>query len=78
MDFPRCGRVVRAEFKTLSMEGPVDRVIDYSDFRQADGLTLPFKRTVKENGELRSEDVVSSVEINPQVDAAAFEKTQPK
>ena len=60
------------------MEGPVDRVIDYSDFRQTDGLNLPFKRTVKENGELRSEDVVSSIEINPQVDAATFEKTQPK
>ena len=72
------GRVIRAEFRTLSMEGPVDRVVDYSDFRQADGLTLPFKRTVRENGELRSEDVVSSIEINPQIDALTFEHASPK
>ena len=72
------GRVIRAEFRTLSMEGPVDRVVDYSDFRQADGLTLPFKRTVRENGELRSEDAVSSIEINPQIDALTFEHASPK
>ena len=72
------GRVIRAEFKTLSMEGPVERVIDYSDFRQTDGLTLPFKRTVKENGEVRSEDVISSIEINPQIDAMIFGSAAPK
>ena len=69
---PSNGHVLRATFHTQSMQGPVERVVDYSDWRDAGGLSLPYKRTVTENGEPSSEDTVKSIELNPTVDPKLF------
>jgi hypothetical protein len=69
---PDNGRLLRAAFHTQSMQGPVDRVVDYSDWRDAGGISLPYKRTVTENGETSSEDTVKSIELNPAVDPKLF------
>jgi len=69
---PSNGHVLRAAFHTSAMRGPVDRVVDYSDWRETSGLSLPFKRTVTENGEAASEDTVKSIEVNPAVDPKLF------
>src|SRR5581483_1126736 len=69
---PENGQLLRAAFHTQSMQGPVDRVVDYSDWRDTGGLSLPYKRTVTENGETSSEDTVKSIELNPAVDPKLF------
>jgi zinc protease len=69
---PSNGRVLRAVFHAQGREGPVERVVDYSDWRDAGGLSLPYKRTVTENGEPSSEDTVKSIELNPTVDPKLF------
>jgi len=69
---PSNGHVLRAVFRTQAMQGPVERVVDYSDWRDASGLSLPYKRLVTENGEPSSEDTVKSIELNPAVDPKLF------
>jgi zinc protease len=69
---PSSGRVLRAVFRAQASQGPVERVVDYSDWRDAGGLSLPYKRTVTENGELSSEDTVKSIELNPAIDPKLF------
>ena len=69
---PSNGHVLRAAFHASTMRGPVDRVVDYSDWRDTGGLSLPFKRTVTENGETASEDTIKSIELNPAVDPKLF------
>lgn len=66
------GHVLRAAFHTTGMRGPVDRVVDYSDWRETGGLSLPFKRTITENGQAASEDTIKSIELNPAVDPKLF------
>jgi zinc protease len=69
---PTNGHVLRAVFHAQAQQGPVERVVDYSDWRDAGGLSLPYKRIVTENGEPSSEDTVKSIELNPAVDPKLF------
>ncbi len=68
------GHVLRAEFKTTTPQGPVQRQVDYSDYRPVDGITVAFKRVTKDNGEVAATTDVKSVKFNPQIDAATFAK----
>jgi zinc protease len=70
----KTGQVVRASYKATSAQGPTDREIDYSDYRNADGLMLPFKRVTKENGQLAASTEVKELKINPAVDPKIFAK----
>ena len=59
----------------------MQRVIDYSDWRPVDGLTVPFQRSVTEDGQPSATEQIQSYEINPPIDAKLFEKppdTPPK
>ncbi|HTD24131.1 MAG TPA: pitrilysin family protein [Terriglobales bacterium] len=69
---PSSGHLLRAAFHTQTMQGPAERVVDYSDWRDASGLSLPYKRTVTENGATSSEDTIKSIELNPVVDPKLF------
>ena len=73
---PATGQVLRAEFKTGGMQGPVQRQIDYSDYRDVNGLRLAFKRVSRDNGEVAAQTAVKEVTVNPKVDEAAFKKPQ--
>src|SRR5205085_5776524 len=70
---PATGHVLRAVFHTLSMQGPVERIIDYADWESGSGLNLPSKRTITENGELTSQDSVHTIELNPTIDPKLFQ-----
>lgn len=71
---PANGRVLRAVFSTLGAKGPTQRTIDYSDWRDIGGLTIPAKRVISENGEQVAEDEVKQLEVNPAVDPKIFER----
>jgi hypothetical protein len=68
------GQVIRSEFKTNTMQGPVQREVDYSDYRPVEGVSVAFKRITKDNGEVAATTDVKSVKLNPQIDASAFAK----
>jgi hypothetical protein len=71
---PASGRVLRVVFDTLSAKGPTQRTIDYSDWRDIGGLTIPAKRVISEDGEQVAEDEVKQLEVNPPVDPKIFER----
>jgi zinc protease len=71
---PASGRLLRAVFNTLGAQGPTQRTIDYSDWREMGGITIPAKRVISENGEQVAEDEVKELELNPAVDPKIFER----
>jgi zinc protease len=75
---PASGRVLRSVSRTTGGGAPAEVAIDFSDFKTISGLTIPFKRTVKRNGEDAGAMDVQEVVINPPVDPKTFEKPPEK
>jgi zinc protease len=71
---PQSGRLLQVSYQDTGQRGPVQRVIEYSDWRPVDGLSVPFKRTITDNGEVVSTDQIESFQINPPLDPKLFEK----
>ncbi len=71
---PQSGGVLRASYQAMEMTGPVQRVVDYSDWRTVDGISLPFKSRITTNGEVSGGAEATEVEFNPTVDPKLFEK----
>ena len=51
---PKTGYVLREKYKAMGQSGPFDGETDLSDWRTADGLTMPYKHDNKQNGEQTS------------------------
>ena len=59
------------------MDGaPTEMESNYSDFRDIDGVEQPFKIVISTNGEVAQDITFSEIEINPEVDDAAFAKPE--
>jgi zinc protease len=71
---PASGHIVREQYSSTEMTGPVQRTVDMSDFKQIDGVTVPMKRVITDNGKPSGSSTMTEVQFNPQVDAKAFEK----
>ncbi|HUA14129.1 MAG TPA: pitrilysin family protein [Verrucomicrobiae bacterium] len=71
---PKTGYVLREKYKGLGREGPFEGETNLSDWRTADGLTLPYQHQNKQNGQATSSSEVKKIEINPQLDPKLFEK----
>jgi hypothetical protein len=71
---PKTGLILRSAFTTSGQQGPIHREIDYSDYRPAEGLTLPFKRVTKDDGKPAASTEVKEVKINPVIDPKTFTK----
>lgn len=72
----KTGRVLRASFQSNTPSGPATQVVDYSDWKTVDGVTLPFHREVTANGQPSTSVAVSSLEFNPVVDTKIFDRPQ--
>lgn len=73
------GRPVKKTYKGSSpMVGPVDVEELYSDYRDVEGLSLPFKITVIQNGRTFAEINVTSYQLNKTPDPALFVKEETK
>ncbi len=68
------GRIVRGSYKASTPAGPAQREIDYADYRTVDGVTLPHKRTVRDNGKESQKSEIKELKINPAVDPKIFAK----
>jgi hypothetical protein len=71
---PQTGKLLRSTFTATGQQGPVQRTIEYSDWRQVSGLNLPFKAVVMEGGKQAGTDQAKSLEINPTIDPKLFDK----
>jgi hypothetical protein len=58
------GRIVRTLMEGLAF--------DFADWRQVEGLTLPFSETVMHDGKVESRVSVQQFQVNPPVDAEAL------
>jgi|tagenome__1003787_1003787.scaffolds.fasta_scaffold20983460_2 zinc protease len=71
---PSTGRILREKYKGMGQGGPFDGESELSDWRTADGITLPYKHQNKQNGEQTSTAEFKKIELNPQIDPKMFEK----
>jgi zinc protease len=75
---PKTGYILREKYKGMGREGAFDGETNLSDWRTADGITLPFQHDNKQNGEDSGKSQVTKIEINPQLDASQFAKPAEK
>ena len=71
---PQTGRVLRESYRTLGQSGPVQAETDLADWKTSDGLTLPYLRKTKQNGEESSSTQYTEIKVNPTVDPKLFDK----
>ena len=71
---PKTGYVLREKYKGVGQGGPFDGESNLSDWRSADGLTMPYKHENKQNGEQTSTAEFKKIELNPQLDPKLFDK----
>jgi zinc protease len=67
---PATGRVLRMQRSGASGTEQTE----YSDWKPFGGLTLPTTFVISVNGDKNASGTVKSIEVNPAVDASAFEK----
>jgi len=75
---PKTGYVLREKYKGVGQGGPFDGESNLTDWRTADGLTMPYKHENKQNGEQTSTAEFKKIELNPQLDPKLFEKPPEK
>jgi hypothetical protein len=75
---PASGRLLRASYSGSGPGGPATVVVDYSDFRPVEGLTLPFVQEISQNGQKVQTFRADEIRLNAGADPKAFEKPAPK
>jgi zinc protease len=73
---PKTGRVLRSQFEGDTPTGPATQVVDFSEWKTVDGVTLPFHSELSSNGTPSASVAVTSLELNPAVDAKLFDRPQ--
>jgi zinc protease len=68
------GRIRKSAARVVTQQGPADRETTYSEFRDVDGVTLPGKVEMKENGQVSRMVTYKEITLNPVVDERAFSK----
>jgi zinc protease len=71
---PQSGHILRTSAQTTGMGGPGEQVVDYSDWKDVEGLSLPFKLKIKHSGNDAGSQDIHELQINPAVDPKLFEK----
>ena len=75
---PTTGHILRSQFQANTPTGPATQVVDYSEWKTADGITLPFHAEVTTNGNPGGSVTVNSYEFNPVLDPKLFDKPEKK
>jgi len=68
------GRVLRGQYQRIGPNGPSTRIVDYSEFKPVDGITVPFHEEITVDGKPAATVVVNSYEFNPNIDLKIYEK----
>ena len=71
---PQTGHILRTSAQTAGMGGPGEQVVDYSEWKEVQGMNLPFKLKIKQGGNDSGSQDIQELQINPAVDPKLFEK----
>jgi hypothetical protein len=71
---PQTGHILRTSAQTTGMGGPAEQVVDYSEWKEVEGMNLPFKLKIKQGGNDAGTEDIQDLQINPAVDPKLFEK----
>jgi len=71
---PKTGHILREKYKGVGQSGPFDGESDLSDWRTADGLTMPYKHQNKQDGKDTSTAEFKKIDLNPTLDPKLFAK----
>ena len=71
---PKTGHILREKYKGVGQSGPFDGESDLSDWRTADGLTMPYKHQNKQDGKNTSTAEFKKIDLNPTIDPKLFAK----
>jgi predicted Zn-dependent peptidase len=69
---PNTHLIAKKVFTASIMGPPAETEEIYSDYRDVDGVKIPFAATQKQAGQTRSEQTVSEVKINPDVPPSEY------
>lgn len=69
---PDTRRPTRLEMTVVGMQGPQAVVVTYDDYRETDGLLLPFRTNQTANGQPAGRSTYTAITINPDVNPALF------
>jgi zinc protease len=72
----KTGHILRASFQGNGPTGPDNVLVDYSDFKLVDGVSVPFHEEISSNGQPSMGVATNSVELNTTVDPKIFDKPQ--
>lgn len=75
---PQSGHILKETYTTLGKSGPAQGETAMENWKTVEGVTLPFLRKNKQNGEDSSTAEYGSIEFNPQVDPKIFERPAEK
>ncbi len=68
------GRILKLESQDVGPQGPTTTTTEFSDWKQVDGVNIPFTVTQFQNGEQIGRAEIKTTEINPTIDPAIFAK----
>jgi zinc protease len=75
---PQSGQILKETYSTLTQTGPAQGETTLENWRTVNGVTLPFSRKNKQNGQDSSRAEITAIEFNPTVDPKLFEKPPEK
>ncbi len=71
---PQSGHILKETYRTLSQGQPVEGETDMDNWKPVNGLTVPFVRHNKQNGQDSSTAEYTTLEFNPTIDPKLFQK----
>jgi len=71
---PQSGHILKETYRTLSQGQPVEGETDMDNWKAVNGLTVPFVRHNKQNGQDSSTAEYTTLEFNPTIDPKLFQK----
>jgi zinc protease len=71
---PQTGRLIQSSYQANGQGGPVKRVVSFSDWKEFEGLKLPTKTAITENGSSAGDSVLKEMTVNVPVDSKLFQK----
>jgi zinc protease len=71
---PQTGHILRTSARSIGMGGPSEQVVDYSEWKEVEGMSVPFKLKITQGGNDAGSQEIKEFQINPAVDPKLFEK----
>ncbi len=71
---PQSGHILKQTYSTLTQTGTAQGETTMENWKTVNGVSLPFSRKNKQNGQDSSATEITAIEFNPAVDPKLFEK----